>query len=53
MKKRLSLDHSLYTILQILSVALFERSPILQVLQGNGYRNDRGASPNQMKLFNS
>ena len=34
MKKRLSLDHSLYTILQILSVALFERSPILQVLQG-------------------
>ncbi|MCK5843983.1 MAG: IS4 family transposase, partial [Victivallales bacterium] len=28
MKKRLSLDHSLYTILQILSVSLFEKTPI-------------------------
>jgi len=30
MKKRLSLDHSLYTILQILSVSLFEKTPILR-----------------------
>ena len=28
-KKRLSLDHSLYTILQILSVGLFEKTPVL------------------------
>jgi len=31
-KKRLHLPHSLYTILQILNVTLFEKMPILQVL---------------------
>jgi len=31
-KKQLKLDQSLYTILQILSVTLFEKTPILQVL---------------------
>ena len=31
-KKRLHLPHSLYTILQILSVTLFEKTPILQTL---------------------
>jgi len=30
-KKRLKLGHSLYTILQILSIAVFEKKPILQV----------------------
>jgi IS4 transposase len=29
-KKQLGLDHSLYTILQILSISLFEKTPILQ-----------------------
>jgi len=32
-KKELKLDHSLYTILQIFSVTLFEKTPILQALQ--------------------
>lgn len=32
LKKRLHLDQSLYTILQILSLTLFERTPILQAL---------------------
>ena len=32
LKKRLHLDASLYTILQILSLTLFEKTPILQVL---------------------
>src|SRR6266511_1176899 len=31
-KKRLKLDRSLYTILQILSVTMFEKTPILQAL---------------------
>jgi hypothetical protein len=31
-KKRLNLDHSLYTILQILSVTILEKTPLLQVL---------------------
>jgi len=30
-KKKLKIEHSLYTILQILSVTLFEKSPILKV----------------------
>ena len=30
-KKRLGLRHSLYTILQILSISIFEKKPILQV----------------------
>lgn len=32
LKKRLHLDLSLYTILQILSLTLFEKTPILQAL---------------------
>jgi len=32
LKKRLHLDSSLYTILQILSLTLFEKTPILQAL---------------------
>jgi len=42
-KKRLDLNLSLYTILQILSVSLFEKSPILQALtttDNNGYDDD-------------
>ena len=31
LKKRLKLEHSLYTILQVLSVTLFEKRPILQL----------------------
>jgi hypothetical protein len=31
-KKRLPLEASLYTVLQILSVTLFEKTPILQAL---------------------
>ena len=31
-KKRLNLDHSLYSILQILSVTLMEKTPILQLV---------------------
>ena len=32
MKKQLKTDLTLYTILQILSITLFEKKPILQVL---------------------
>ncbi len=42
-KKRLDLNLSLYTILQILSVSLFEKNPILQALtttDNNGYDDD-------------
>jgi len=50
-KKRLSLDLSLYTILQILSVTLFEKTPILQALTSMDYTNQQGEACNQLILF--
>lgn len=50
-KKRFNLDASLYTILQILSVSLFEKTPILQALSSNDYVNEEEGSPNQLMLF--
>ena len=52
-KKRLHLDQSLYTILQILSVTLFEKIPILQVFQQFDYKSIAPSFDNQLKLFNS
>ena len=50
-KKRLGLEPSLYTILQILSVTLFEKTPILQVLsQIDDIQNDANAQK-QLILF--
>jgi IS4 transposase len=50
-KKRLNLNHSLYTILQILSVTLLEKVPLLQALSSidDGYLN--GDFCNQLNLF--
>ena len=50
-KKLLKLDRSLYTILQILSVTLFEKTPILQVLSHAGHNKSEGYIYNQMNLF--
>ena len=33
LKKELDIKHDLYTILQVLSVSLFEKTPLLQVFQ--------------------
>jgi hypothetical protein len=49
-KKRLKLDRSLYSILQILSVSLFEKTPILQVLSGADYDSDTPNDDNQLIL---
>jgi len=52
-KKRLYLEHtSLYTILQILSVSLFEKRPILQALAPQPYTITGHPLENQLKLFN-
>jgi len=53
LKKELGLDHSLVTILQILSVTLFEESPILQVLNANADWPERAPFGKQLELFNS
>ena len=53
MKKRLKIDLTLYTILQILSITLFEKMPILQALTANGYKNQITSNHIQLKLFES
>jgi hypothetical protein len=50
-RKRLGLKASLYQILQILSVTLFEKTPILQALQPSHSRDDLLDSANQLNLF--
>ena len=52
MKKRLKLEISLYTILQILSVTSFKRTSILQVLMKSDYKTDIAEPDNQLILFN-
>lgn len=51
LKKRLQLEASLYTILQILSVTIFERIPILQVFSSIEYKTKEGMFSNQLNLF--
>jgi hypothetical protein len=50
-RKRLGLDVSLYQILQILSVTLFEKTPILQALQPSNSEENLLDSANQLSLF--
>ena len=50
-RKRLGLGVSLYQILQILSVTLFERTPILKALQAATSENDLVDLSNQLILF--
>jgi hypothetical protein len=50
-RKRLALDASLYHILQILSLTLFERTPILRALQASDSDDELGDSANQLILF--
>jgi hypothetical protein len=50
-RKRLGLEVSLYQILQILSVTLFEKTPILQALQASDSENDLANAGNQLILF--
>lgn len=51
MKKEMKLKQSLYTILQILSVSLFERMPIQQAFQQIELQNETIHNPNQLNLF--
>ena len=52
-KKQLKLDLSLYTILQIFSITLFEKMPILQVLTETDYKNKITSGHIQLNLFES
>jgi len=50
-RKRLGLEASLYQILQILSLTLFEKTPILQALQPSDSEIDLFDPSNQLILF--
>ena len=50
-RKRLELEISLYQILQILSVTIFEKTPILQALQPSDSQESSTDSVNQLILF--
>ena len=52
-KKELQLDASLYTLLQILSVTLFEKTPIDQALANNEQQTELVMLGNQLNLFPS
>ena len=51
LKKRLNIPASLYTILQILSVSVFEKIPLLQLLTETALAEEISASQNQLNLF--
>ena len=53
MKKRLALDQSLYTILQVLSITLFEKTLISWALTENNYNNKFTSGHIQLNLFDS
>jgi IS4 transposase len=52
-KKRLDLTTDLYTILQVLSLTLFEKTPLKQVLTGGMHTTEDGDMPNQLNLFDN
>jgi transposase len=51
LKKELKLERSLYEILQILSVALFEKTPVFEALSSKDYQTENTPSSNQLSLF--
>ena len=53
MKKRLMLEQSLYTILQVLSITLFEKTLISWVLKESNYNNKFTTGHIQLNLFDS
>jgi uncharacterized membrane protein len=50
-KKQLQLEASLYTLLQILSVTLFEKIPLNQALAVKENKKEAPVQPNQLDLF--
>jgi hypothetical protein len=51
-RKKLNAEASLYQILQVLSLTLFEKTPILRALQQIDSQDDSSLPANQLNLFN-
>jgi hypothetical protein len=52
LRKRLEIERDLYTLLQILSVTLFEKVPVAEALAATDYNLKDGDIRNQLELFN-
>src|ERR1019366_5277935 len=50
-KKQMHLDASLYTLLQIISVTIFEKMPLQQALTENAHPSNNLVNPNQLNLL--
>ncbi len=50
-KKRLDIQADLYTILRILSLTLFEQTPLIQLLAESDHTVKQGGMSNQLNLF--
>lgn len=50
-KKKYQLNQSLYEILQILSISIFEKTPINQLFQPTQLQYFKKQNPNQLKMF--
>jgi hypothetical protein len=51
LKKQLHLPYSLYTILQVLSISVFERIPLYQLFTNTNHKTENPMSANQLNLF--
>jgi hypothetical protein len=51
-KKELRVERSLYEILQVLSITLFEKTPLFQALMASKLPDSDTRFPNQLTLFN-
>ena len=51
MRKRLKLEAPLYTLLQAISVSVFEKIEIQAAFSKNDYRYDTAQDDNQLDLF--
>ncbi len=51
-KKKLKIEHSLYTFLQLVSVLIFEKTPIISMFSDSNYNIENTYNSNQLSLFN-
>ena len=50
-KKKLKLNQSLYTLLQVLSLSMFEKTPINKLFSRSSYNIEDNDNPNQLTLW--
>ena len=50
-RKRLGLEASLYTLMQVISVSIFEKLPIQSAFSHGPYNSDGDIENNQLNLF--